>query len=223
MHGFIHFLPLIGVGGYLKYPKDLRIPPTHLYYVSIIHNSALIVFSAWTTASVVAMLYKYGVVYQSGYYFQHADFDRIIYYFYLSKYYEFADTFLLYLQGKRPIFLQKYHHIGAVISWHVAYTYQIDCVWMPTLVNSFIHTIMYSYYLATLFKVNQVRKFKMYITTMQLAQFIMLMSYSMIKYYPPNETVFKYVLTQLFCNLYAFGLVVLFGKFYYTTYLAKIK
>jgi hypothetical protein len=57
------------------------------------------------------------------------------------------DTFLLYLHGKTPIFLQKYHHIGAVISWHLVYVYKVDAIWLPSLANSFVHTVMYSYYL----------------------------------------------------------------------------
>jgi hypothetical protein len=76
-------------------------------------------FSAWTFVSLCNILYEYGIVCQSDYYFQIEKFDRIIYLFYLSKYYEFFDTFLLYLNGKDPIFLQKYHHIGAVICWHI--------------------------------------------------------------------------------------------------------
>lgn len=50
---------------------------------------------------------KYGVVFKPGYYFQYEDFDRIIFYFYLSKYYEFFDTFLLYMKGKDPIFFNR--------------------------------------------------------------------------------------------------------------------
>ena len=36
--------------------------------------------------------------------------------FYASKFYEFADTWLLVLKNKQPSFLQKYHHAGIVIT-----------------------------------------------------------------------------------------------------------
>ncbi len=218
----IHALPVIAIFGYLKYPKDLRIYPVALHYASIMHNSALIVFSAWTAVSLSTILYKYGIVYQSNYYFQHRDFAQIIYYFYLSKYYELIDTFFIYLKGKEPTILQKYHHIGAIITWHITYTNQIDSIWIASLVNSIVHTIMYSYYLATLVKMNIVRQLRVYITSLQLVQFVIVMPYSAIKYYPPNETVFKYNL-NLFCYCYVIGLIILFGDFYYKSYVAKIQ
>ena len=58
------------------------------------------------------------------------DFDTIVYLFYISKCESscdvFLDTFLLYLNGKTPIFLPKYHHMGAVLSWHLMYVYKVD-------------------------------------------------------------------------------------------------
>jgi len=110
-----HITPLLAIVGYLAYPKQLRINPTLLYFLSVIHNGLLVVFSAWTFVSLSQILYNDGIVLQSNYYFQNPQFDTVIYWFYISKYYEFFDTFLLYLNGKSPIFLQKYHHIGAVV------------------------------------------------------------------------------------------------------------
>ena len=37
------------------------------------------------------------------------------YLFYLSKIYEFIDTFIVIARGRRPIFLQTFHHVGAVL------------------------------------------------------------------------------------------------------------
>jgi len=110
-----HITPLLAIVGYLAYPKQLRINPRLLYFLSVIHNGLLVVFSAWTFVSLSQILYNDGIVLQSNYYFQNPQFDTVIYWFYISKYYEFFDTFLLYLNGKSPIFLQKYHHIGAVV------------------------------------------------------------------------------------------------------------
>ena len=170
-------------------------------------------------ALLTQILYNDGIVIQSNYYFNNQEFDKIMYWFYLSKYYEFADTFLLYLNGKTPIFLQKYHHIGAVLNWHLTYIYKVDCIWMPTLINAFIHTIMYLYYLGCLLKINQVKFIKRYITSLQLTQFFL--SYTVLYLYkPPIETWFNYYII-MFSVLYVFGLIVLFGKFYYDTYICK--
>jgi len=212
------FLPIIAIFGYILYPQQLRINPTTLYYLSIIHNSALISFSAWTAISLSRIILNEGIIFESSYYFENKEFDKIIYYFYLSKYYEFFDTFLLYLNGKSPIFLQKYHHIGAVLCWHLSYIYKIDHIWIPSLLNSFVHTIMYSYYLGCLLKIEKARFIKKYITGLQLCQLLTIISSN----YLYKETDKKQTIMWMF-NMYNAGLIFLFGKFYYTNYMEKNK
>lgn len=214
----LHTTPLLAITAYLLYPKQLRINNTLLYWLSVIHNGCLVAFSAWTFVSLSQILYTDGVVFQSNYYFQNPWFDTVIYLFYLSKYYEFFDTFLLYLNGKTPIFLQKYHHIGAVICWHLMYVYKVDCIWIPSIVNSFVHTIMYSYYLGCLLKINQIRFIKKYITSLQLVQLIIPSLISVYMYIPPVETVFKHNIIKLFFG-YVSVLVILFARFFYTNYI----
>ena len=216
-----HITPLLAIAGYVLYPKQLRINPTLLSVLSVIHNSVLVAFSAWTFVSLSQILYNDGIVFQSNYYFQNPRFDTVIYWFYISKYYEFFDTFLLYLNGKTPIFLQKYHHIGAVVCWHLHYVYKVDCVWIPSIANSFVHTIMYSYYLGCLLKINQVRFIKKYITSLQLTQLFIPNFVCLYYYAPPIETAFNYNLIKLFVG-YVSVLVVLFSQFYYTNYI-KLK
>lgn len=213
--------PTIGVLLYLLYPKELRINKSILKAISIVHNFALVVFSGWTFYSLATFLHTHDIVFASGHYFQNPEFVQLQYYFYLSKYYEFFDTFLLYLNGREPIFLQKYHHIGAVICWFLCFEYKVDFMWMPTLLNSFVHTIMYSYYLCCLLKFNFVRIFKQSITTMQLTQFIVLYS-AFYFYYPPVETWFNYGIITIFA-IYGIGLIILFGDFYRRSYLEKVK
>jgi hypothetical protein len=214
-----HTIPITAIIGYVSYPKKLRIDPEILYLLSVIHNGALIAFSSWTFLSITHILYNKGIVFKSNYYFQNPEFDNVIFWFYLSKYYEFFDTFLLYLNGKSPIFLQKYHHIGAVLSWHLMYIYKVDMVWMASLFNSFVHTIMYSYYLGCLLKINQVRFIKQYITSLQLCQFFLLYI-NFYCYRPPIETWFNYYIIIFFAT-YGIGIIGLFGKFYYNSYILK--
>ena len=212
-----HITLLLGILIYISYPKEFRINQSLLYYLSIIHNGILIIFSGWTFISLVQILYNNGIVFESNYYFQNPNMDNIIYFFYISKYYEFFDTFLLYLNGKNPIFLQKYHHIGAVVCWHLCYYYKVDAVWIATILNSFVHIIMYSYYLGSLLKINYLKFIKKYITTLQLCQLIFqplcLFLYRDEKYYN----------TLLLFTLYTIGLVILFGIFYYNNYIINNK
>lgn len=215
--------PLIGLVGYLAFPPSLRLDATLLHQLTVIHNLILVLFSAWLCGSLATLLWPHGLVVASGYYFQLPEFQHLIYLFYVSKYYEFFDTFLLYLGGKQPIFLQKFHHVGAVLSWHLCYVFQVDGIWFPTLWNAFIHTIMYSYYLACVLKWSGVaplspwrNRIKRVITRLQLTQFFaqFLVVYA---YVPPVETWFNYSII-LFMTTYGVGLIYLFGRFYQKTY-----
>lgn len=211
-----HLTPLLAIVCYLLYPKQLRIDSSLLHVLSITHNTILILFSAWTFVSLVHILYTDGVVFESKYYFQNPTFDTVIWWFYLSKYYEFLDTFLLYLNGKKPIFLQKYHHIGAVVCWHLCYYYTVDSIWIATILNSFVHTVMYTFYLCCLLKIDRVRVVKRYITRLQLCQLI---PQPLCLYLYGGIESEQWILR--FFTAYTVGLVGLFALFYRQTYVAK--
>ena len=219
-HLSYHITPLLAIAGYIAYPKEFRINLSLLYFLSIIHNGLLVVFNAWTFVTLSQILYNNGIVFQSNYYFQNQQFDKVIYLFYISKYYEFIDTFLLYLNGKSPIFLQKYHHIGAVICWHLCYVYKVDAIWISSFCNSFVHIIMYSYYLGCLLKINQVRFIKKYITSLQISQLLCGHYHILVKYRPPVETYFGYFIILIF-DFYVWGLIFMFSVFYYRNYITK--
>ena len=85
-----HITPLLAITLYIAYPKQLRINPALLYNLSVIHNGFLVAFSAWTFVSLSQILYDNGIVFESNYYFEDPQFDMVIYWFYLSKYYEFC-------------------------------------------------------------------------------------------------------------------------------------
>ena len=215
-----HITPLLAIAGYIAYPKEFRINLSLLYFLSIIHNGLLVAFNAWTFVTLSQILYNNGIVFQSNYYFQNPQFDKVIYLFYISKYYEFIDTFLLYLNGKSPIFLQKYHHIGAVICWPLCYVYKVDAIWISSFCNSFVHVIMYSYYLGCLLKINQVRFIKKYITSLQISQLLCGHYHILVKYRPPVETYFGYFIILIF-DFYVWGLIFMFSVFYYRNYITK--
>ena len=207
-------LPALGTLFYLNL-KSFYFPISHgnLSCAAFLHNTGLAIFSAYTFSNMSMILFNNGVIFQSGYYFSDPWFDRLILLFYLSKYYEYADTYLIYLQNKTPIFLQRYHHIGAVIVWHFCYVYKVDCIWMATWVNSLVHIVMYSYYAMSILKIGFIRKYKRYITGMQIAQLLLANVISPIMYYPPVETRFNYWIILGF-NAYVVGLVYLFIEFY---------
>jgi hypothetical protein len=214
----LHIVPTLAIVGYINYPKDFRINASLLYFLSLIHNGLLVAFSAWTCWSLFDIIYSDEIVIQHNHYFQNPKFDTIVYYFYLSKYWEFFDTFLLYLNGKTPISLQKYHHIGAVICWHLTYVYKVDAIWTASIANSFVHTIMYAYYLGTLLKINKLRVIRPYLTQIQLVQQFGSMVTGNL--YIKVETTKNIIIIGI-VNIYTFFLMILFGSFYYKQYIKK--
>ncbi|KAI8149830.1 fatty acid elongase [Fennellomyces sp. T-0311] len=93
------------------------------------------------------------------------------YLFYLSKFYEVVDTFIILLKGKKPSLLQEYHHSGAMITMWAGIRYRTTAIWIFVAFNSLIHTIMYTYYALTGLGIHPPGK--KYITTLQITQFLL--------------------------------------------------
>ena len=62
--------------------------------------------------------------------------------FYLSKFYEVLDTFIILAKGKKSSFLQTYHHAGAMLGMWAGIRYMAPPIWMFVLVNSGLHALM---------------------------------------------------------------------------------
>jgi len=213
-----HIIPVLSTILYFHFPQNIIINKDTLYKISFVHNILLSCFSFYIFASLSSFLLTKGIVIQNGYYFSFVQFDDILFYFYVSKYVEYIDTFLIYLKGNKPIFLQLYHHSGAVISWHLAYTYKLDCFWIPTLLNSFVHSIMYTYYALSILKIDVIKNLKIYITALQISQLIFL--FTAFKLYYHVETRFNWNIMLLcgFANVIQIALFLDFYKKQYITY-----
>lgn len=124
--------------------------PTFKFCMAV-HNFLLVVFSGVTCIrSWTIVLNQINSV---GYLATYCDKDNAMWnganfgawatIFYLSKYWEFADTVILILKGKVPSLLQVYHHAGiALAMWGSSVTQGSWIAWVVCL-NSFIHTVMY--------------------------------------------------------------------------------
>ncbi|KND94965.1 Elongation of fatty acids protein A [Tolypocladium ophioglossoides CBS 100239] len=99
--------------------------------------------------------------------------------FYLSKFYEVLDTFIILAKGKFSSTLQTYHHAGAMMCMWAGMRYMSAPIWMFVLVNSFIHALMYTYYTLTAFSIKIPMGIKRTLTTMQITQFLVGASYAM--------------------------------------------
>ncbi|KAJ3498664.1 hypothetical protein NLG97_g953 [Lecanicillium saksenae] len=109
--------------------------------------------------------------------------------FYMSKFYEVLDTFIIIAKGKPSSTLQTYHHAGAMLSMWAGMRYMSAPIWLFVLFNSFIHALMYTYYTATTLSTRVPVLVKRTLTTMQISQFIvgasLAMLNSFIYYYAP--------------------------------------
>ncbi|KAI9892711.1 MAG: hypothetical protein M1814_001131 [Vezdaea aestivalis] len=92
--------------------------------------------------------------------------------FYVSKFYEVVDTAIILAKGKKSSLLQTYHHTGAMLCMWAGIRFMAAPIWMFVLVNSFIHTLMYTYYNLAALAVPVPKAMKQTLTTLQIIQFI---------------------------------------------------
>ncbi|KAF1983994.1 hypothetical protein K402DRAFT_153864 [Aulographum hederae CBS 113979] len=92
--------------------------------------------------------------------------------FYLSKFYEVMDTFIILAKGKRSSTLQTYHHTGAMFCMWAGIRYMSPPIWMFAFLNSGIHALMYTYYTLSAFRIKVPQGVKKTLTTMQISQFL---------------------------------------------------
>ncbi|GJN94014.1 hypothetical protein Rhopal_007077-T1 [Rhodotorula paludigena] len=151
------------------------------------HNVFLAAYSAWTflgTAPQVFGAFWRGFVEDGVAGLTHAfcdssfsiwsseTFPKFAYLFYLSKFYEIVDTAILLLKGKKVGMLQSYHHCGAIWTMYSAYVTQAMPIWLFVVFNSFIHSIMYTYYAFSTISLPFPRFLKKSLTRLQITQFL---------------------------------------------------
>jgi hypothetical protein len=146
-------------------------------------------------------------------------FDNIIYYFTYSKVWEFLDTFLILLRGKDTIFLHEFHHAGAFLCWKIGYDLKCNSIYLPTIFNSFVHSIMYFYYLLSAFEIRWIARIKPIITLIQMTQLTLgnfiFLSYGLQFKIQPC------LIADILFVTYVFILIFLFAQFFDKNYIRK--
>lgn len=197
--------------------------------ITVVHSAALAIYSGWTCYYSCSIVIAYFT--ETGYWTTICDADNTLWtgrnlgfwvtHFYISKYYEFIDTWIVLLKGKKPIFLQTYHHAGIVIlMWMFVATKATGGALVTLTFNSFIHTLMYTYY--TLAALGYQSPLKNYLTQAQLIQFI-----TGIVITSPLLVASRTCITQaqwfvvVVIDIYAIVLIYLFYQFYVDAYVKK--
>jgi len=142
----------------------------------------------------------------------------------MSKVVELGDTAFVVLRKQNLLFLHWYHHVTTLLSWWVMYeTYEPVQLWYIVM-NSFVHSIMYSYYALKALGVRIPRNFAMTITFLQLLQMvggIVVNVYALnLMYFQNKESECPH--RNYFGLKVSFGIYViyffLFAHFFYTSY-----
>jgi len=184
------------------------------------HNLFLSLLSLWMMVKTLyhALTSDYTLIGDAYIPERDADFAWVVYIFYLSKYYEFIDTYIMLIKGnlKQVSFLHVYHHLStAFIFALVTKIAPGGDAWFSISFNSGVHVIMYMYYfLAAIIKTPEERKkylwWGKYLTQLQLTQFFCNIIQAGLSYfYSPYWAAGKYlqivdvsVLIVLFMNFY---------------------
>mmetsp|Transcript_23410 Transcript_23410/g.55472 ORF Transcript_23410/g.55472 Transcript_23410/m.55472 type:complete len:280 (+) Transcript_23410:167-1006(+) len=134
--------------------------------------------------------------------------------FYVSKYWEFVDTWILVLKQKQPSFLQVYHHTGIAFCMWVGVVSQSSWLQSVVTLNSVIHTLMYTYFfIKTIWPTIDIPQAK-YLTKAQIGQFFTGIFYSAGVLVMGSKCDTQSSRFGLAClQVYGYGLVALFMAF----------
>lgn len=198
-------------------------PQSTLFKYSVaLHNFLLAVFSAicfvnsWPIVLEHFWLHGWEAVYcdQNGTLWNESGLGGWIIIFYWSKYWEFVDTWVLIFKGKKPSFLQVYHHIGIVLFMWGGVLSQSAWLLIVLLLNSGIHTLMYTYFfIKTLYPTVEIKAAKN-LTQAQIIQFFVGILYTVPLHFLGESCDSRASRFSVACiQIYAVGLIVLFAAF----------
>ena len=132
------------------------------------------------------------------------------------------DTWILVLKGKKPSFLQVYHHTGIVFCMWVGVLSQSSWLKAVVLLNSIIHTLMYTYFLIKTISPTTEIKAAKYLTKAQIGQFFTGILYSAGVLLLGEKCDTQSSRFGLSClQLYGYGLIALFMAFAKSKYRKK--
>lgn len=192
--------------------------------IKVLHNIISISMSVYLFTGILNSVNKYNFTLVGNYYNEkHNDLTYMLNMFYLSKYYELFDTMLMIIQMNynQISFLHVYHHMSIILIWHFIVNVEPGGdAYLSALINSFVHIVMYSYYLITSFvKDHSLRKkylwWGKYLTQFQITQFGINFVHAMYCMYLGNYS--KLILNIQIVYMSTF--IGLFSNFYVKKYI----
>lgn len=203
--------------------------PRWLRALVICHNILLIALSLYMFLGCISQAYQNGyTLWGNEYKQEETQLAHYIYLFYISKIYEFVDTFIMLLKKnlRQISFLHVYHHSTiSFIWWMIARRAPGGDAYFSAALNSWVHVCMYTYYLlAIILGKSEKRRAKYlwwgrHLTQMQILQFVCNLCQAIFCATYSNYPKF---LSNILL-VYMLSLLVLFGHFYYLKHVASTK
>jgi len=151
--------------------------PYKLYWISLFHNFFIFALSVIMFLSIsyhiINIINEDGleaVTWDSKRKYRNHLVNFWEYIFYISKPYEFVDTFIMIFKKKKLNFLHVWHHCSTFFLVWVNMYDDMRIQWVCMVFNSLVHSFMYYYYLVSSFGYQP--WWKRYLTQFQIAQFI---------------------------------------------------
>jgi len=149
------------------------------------------------------------------------------YIFYLSKFYELLDTFIIVLKKNPVIFLHWYHHFITLILVQVSLRASLVVLWAPIAANACVHVFMYYYY-ALLARGHPAdrdfcSRYKVFITRLQISQFVfdLCVIFYSFNLYLRNPKCDGSTMSYIFTIVVLSSFLLLFLNFYFKRYTGK--
>ncbi|XP_069705055.1 very long chain fatty acid elongase 4-like [Periplaneta americana] len=149
----------------------------------------------------------------------------ITWWYFMGKVFELADTvfFVLRKKHQQVTFLHVYHHSALIlVVWYIYKYIPCEQASVCLFVNSVVHIFMYTYYMLAALgpRIQKYLWWKKYITLLQLVQFSLVVTYCayMLLFdciHPKITSVFFLIFESIFWYLFA--------RFYYNSYIKKVK
>lgn len=218
------YLVIVSIGPRLMRDKK----PMKLTWMLIPYNLSMAILNLYIAIEllIASSRLRYSYVCQPIRQINHKEELRIanaVWWYYFSKLLEFCDTFFFILRkkDKQLTFLHVYHHSTMFSLWWIGIKWvPSGSTFLPAMVNSFIHVLMYSYYgLSALGPgIAKYLWWKKYLTMLQLIQFTtaLILGINGIRSGCDFPLWMQYALV-----IYMLSFIVLFGNFYAKAYIEK--
>lgn len=138
--------------------------------------------------------------------------------FAFSKFVEFGDTFFLLFKKKSVSFLHWYHHITVMLLTFHIWANQHPIGRFFSLMNFFVHSLMYGYYFLTAMRIKIYRKVAICLTSLQLSQMFIGLFISIFSIINCDQHSTSSAYFALFIY---FSYAILFAKFMLDSYFSK--